>query len=474
MFERQEFRGYWWIPEHPEQRVPGTLEFSQAEITLDLLGRFKEQSSSFFPLPRPRILGDAEGNKSLTLEDCGPGGANLAGLVSTKYVPTTVLVGAHYGPHEPVTFDTMAIHFDELDVWAAISGFSRKITTDENEAGETVLKAIDVHFEPPPAVEVTIAPGVRLSLEFGWRYDDRTPLKPEVEIRQRAGLVLRFDDGVSVQDARSYVRQFRNFLGLAVARPVQPTEVKGIVLAPQDSQPDAFTKLKPQPIVMEVLYRLPDVDERQGTRPIYPHEMLFGLHHVQDRLEAILQSWFAKQELLRPVFDLYFGAIYNRRAYLEQTFLSLIQAIETYHRRVHSSATEDPPDLHRKRLKAIVDAAPEPHRAWLNEKLAFSNELTLSERIDAVLSRCPQLVERIVGDKKAFNTRVRKARNYLTHLDPKSERAAPKGMELYPLTIQLRTLLELQLLSELGFACGEVDAAFERAQRFEELANAAE
>ena len=43
------------------------------------------------------------------------------------------------------------------------------------------LKAIDVHFEPPPAVHLTIARGVRLSLEFGWQYDDKTPLKHRIE-----------------------------------------------------------------------------------------------------------------------------------------------------------------------------------------------------------------------------------------------------------------------------------------------------
>jgi ApeA N-terminal domain 1 len=182
----------------PAALAPGTLEFSQEAISLDLLGRFDEQSSSFFPLPRPRILGDVEGNKLLTLECCGAGGASIGGLVSTKYIPNTVLVGAHYEPGEQVSFDKVAIHFDELDVWAATSGLSREITTKEDEAGEMALKAIDVHFEPPPAVELKIARGVRLSLEFGWQYDDKTPLKPEVQIRQRAGLVLRFDERVSL------------------------------------------------------------------------------------------------------------------------------------------------------------------------------------------------------------------------------------------------------------------------------------
>jgi hypothetical protein len=63
------------------------------------------------------------------------------------------------------------------------------------------------------------------------------------------------------------------------------------------------------------------------------------------------------------------------------------------------------------------------------------------------------------------------ARNYLTHYDPSLEKKARTGLDLYPLTVQLQTLVEMCLLLELGFDCNEVDGLFERVNRYREVSS---
>lgn len=47
-----------------------------------------------------------------------------------------------------------------------------------------------------------------------------------------------------------------------------------------------------------------------------------------------MNKWFEISEKLKPVFDLYLGVMYNPGMYKEYQFLSLAQALESYHRNV--------------------------------------------------------------------------------------------------------------------------------------------
>jgi len=71
-----------------------------------------------------------------------------------------------------------------------------------------------------------------------------------------------------------------------------------------------------------------------ARRKLIPQEMLFTLQHVSQRFEDVLKQWFDSAQFLEPVFNLYFGTLYNRDMYAEQRFLSLVMALESYHRKV--------------------------------------------------------------------------------------------------------------------------------------------
>ena len=96
--------------------------------------------------------------------------------------------------------------------------------------------------------------------------------------------------------------------------------------------------------------------------------------------QACFRNWFAKADWLDPVCALYFGTLYNPSRYLDLNFLSLVHAIEAYHRR-GSDETDKPAGEHEARLKEILDAAPAAYRDWLGEKLRYSNELSLRRRL---------------------------------------------------------------------------------------------
>jgi hypothetical protein len=147
----------------------------------------------------------------------------------------------------------------------------------------------------------------------------------------------------------------------------------------------------------------------------------------------------------------------------EQEFENLTRVLETHHRLVAGPAAQT--REHLERLEAILSSAPEEHREWLEIRLEYSHEPTLSQRLKIAHARCPEIATRAVGNSDARSSFVRKVsltRNYETQLDPGNREEAARGAELVALTYQLRALVEITLLLEIGFSCEEIAAIFER------------
>jgi hypothetical protein len=102
---------------------------------------------------------------------------------------------------------------------------------------------------------------------------------------------------------------------------------------------------------------------------------------------------------------------------------------------------------------------------WLAEKLAYIHEPSLGQRLKDALRRCPMIAATLIGtseQRSAFIRKVVVTRHFETHLDPDNEAAAARGAPLVTLAFQLRALVEMTLLLELGFSCDEVAAIFDR------------
>jgi hypothetical protein len=92
--------------------------------------------------------------------------------------------------------------------------------------------------------------------------------------------------------------------------------------------------------------------------------------------------------------------LYNPSKYLDLNFLTLVQAVEAYHRRANDE-TDKPPGEHAARMKAILDATPAEHRDWLEEKLRYSNELSLRRRLKLLFAQFSYLLDDLIPDRKA-------------------------------------------------------------------------
>ncbi len=155
---------------------------------------------------------------------------------------------------------------------------------------------------------------------------------------------------------------------------------------------------------------------------------------------------------------------------MEFQFLSLIMALEVYHRRLIGNediSTEE----HEERVKQILNNTPDKYREWLKEKLKYSNEPSLRKRIKEIYDMLKNIgyVTDLIPKKKDFVDDVVNTRNYFVHYDQSLKNKALKGTKLYRLIQKLKVLVEICLLKEIGFLDTGIDNIYRQNRKYKWL-----
>jgi hypothetical protein len=438
-----EYRGLWWLPTDESQRLSGTLTVTKGEAALELIGHFgyellseteTEKTYSLALAEQPRIVGLSTGGKPITLE--GHRVANYTesfpGIPTATYTRNVTLIGKQFAAGEGIGFDEISLRTSDLNSWTQISGFKTKVGIEKHEENDSyVFSNVEIRFEAPDDIEIALARSERAFIRFNAPSEGIGPGTDHVALTQEASLHLRFAKRASLEQVFDRVGQIRNFLSLAVGRPVAILSVIGY-------QDDYVREKTQTPLPIELLWGIPHNPD-PPTRPRDPSEMLFTLFDAKPAISGVMRSWFAKQARLKPVFNLFFGMRYRPNMYLDVKFLAYAQAVETY-------------DYRRRRTPG---------------------NKTLAQRMGDVLGECRTVSKRIVGEKPgdqtAFIEAFKTSRNYYTHYNPKLETKAARGAALLLLSIQLQAIIEMSLLRELGFDCRSIGDILQRVRRYQQI-----
>jgi hypothetical protein len=457
MIEEFEYSGMWWLPEDPEKQVCGILKFTPNKgAVLDLIGSFKDTTET------PKIiLGISSNGKDITLYEC----FEIRKRLNYSYGSTTssfsfyaneVFIGSHFQKTEDIKFKSLSIHYLYLDEWFNVSGFDR-----ENLLNEVVhfsdKKKITINYKLPEPIQAAID-DYKILLEVRATRPALSIVQTEASIKQRTYITIEPLQEKSFDEYLHIIYRIQEFLSLGATEPVYPLAIERITEANKKETED---KVDYPPV--EVYYKVSDISKVPKT--LIPYNMLFTFKDISDRFEVILKRWFEKADSLKPVYDLYFAVLYNPRIYLEHRFLSLIQAIEAYHRLTMDNF-ELPENQHKKRIEEILKTVPYEYRSWLEEKLKYSNEKTLRKRLKDLLDNFAELLDSFIPDKESFINKVVEWRNSLTHPKKESKEESEKSEELYNLSQKLKQLIEICLLKELGFTSDNIKTSISRNKRY--------
>lgn len=276
---------------------------------------------------------------------------------------------------------------------------------------------------------------------FRWTFSDLLSIT-EASITQKASISLISTELRPLDDFISLVFKLHNFLCFAIDKTVSLDSVTAYSTELTQKLDNGSTYKQP----IKVYYQ--SAPDSETKSKIHGHDMLFLYGSVANDLEEILNRWLKNHQTSEPAFNLYFASKSGAYKYLDGNFLSLVQGIETLHRR-NSQETSMPEEEFRNLVDTILQSVSADKEELIKEKLKYANELSLRKRLRKMI----EPFERFFGGKderRSFISKVVSTRNYLTHYDSELASKAARGRDLWMLYLKLEALFQLHFLRLVG------------------------
>jgi hypothetical protein len=438
--QKQQFEGYWMLA-GSDNSVPGSLTFSPDDgVRLALNGAFNEDAALGSDTKYHTIHGVTPNNKQVTLARCLRGKSTFAAAYPVcEYTSSWMVIGCHFPSYEEMRFKDLSVSYFNLPEIFGVTGITEELTFGPSEMD------ITLGYKQPDRLtcqldDFTISTAHSWSVE-GDRFEHR-------EVRQRAWLTAEANDARHIDDfLKGPFRSLQTMLELTAdsALPIEAMTGKPDLADSHDE--------------VELFFRPPRHVPAPKRR--HPMELLFTIYGLGPRFGECLQRWHAGRERYGPTFDLFF-ALGRLALFLEHQFLSLIQAVESYHRRAfpnHALPPKEHAALVERVMRALRNAEnlSDDHRRWVESKIRY-NEPPLVDRLLQIYDMLPTKVQRSLGSADKFARTIANTRHYMTHWDEAKRPGALTGSDLFPAVQRLRLVIKAIFLHELGLATDDVVA----------------
>jgi len=446
LFENFEYKGFWWLPEKPDKKVPGTLTYRSGDrMTLELLGSL--QAGSLREIRNDDdpdiILGIADGNRVCTLNGVTHTSSRSIGatdIYRSKYIINRLFEGKHFNSVADIKFSSISINFTSLEEWITHLPYDEDI--EANDETQTI-KTTASYVYPHAVFEATV-PSLHCAINASLEFNDRIGLR--VLKWKSTGYIHVVPEAFSSFDwFWDVISDTQNLLTLFMNTPTYPKRIKAFGEEVETSR----GRKSRETIHIYFVHSAKEIDKK-----VHPADMLVILPTVEQQMSSILEAWFSKADQLRPVYSLFFGSMYFRNMYDRFHFLNLIQGVESFHRNLRAGKYIGTSGF-RKISKILREAIPEDvtgdFRQSLESRISFGNEYSLRTRIRLLFQELDEKTARLISQNpEEFIDRIVATRNYFTHYTTGLKRKAFDGDALYYAYQKLRILLIILLLKEVG------------------------
>lgn len=407
MTKDEEYKGFWFLPQNIEMKVPGILYFeSDKEIRLELIGGFEDKIFDIFTSKSIDIIqGITHKNEKISLFICDRYGSwNLSSAYPiTNYKCQYLIKGKHLSNITEEIFDRIQIDLSALYEWYPSGRIRNTIKFSEDDIPiETIFSILDTDywekvFKINNEFELII---------FGSGWSNINYNHSEFNLFENTLCEIR-----SLKSKSSFISLwnkvdiFRQFLSLASL-----SSVKYLHITLFDN--DDYQELKNDRKAFNPI-SLFFIDKKNYKERPKKHELLFTYADLDNKFESIISNWYAFKNNLAPIRNHLISSIQPKDVFTSLDFLIIVQALEGFHRR-------------------FIDNKKKDLRARINDLLILFSKVQK-------ISNSPINVTHVV-----------KSRNYYSHFF-EINKDVLKGVELFKLTMQLRNLLICCVLYLIDF-----------------------
>jgi hypothetical protein len=404
MKKNKEFKGLWYIPSDPENKIGGTLIITPDKIVLELFGCYNTESESIIKTILENkvstvetIHGDLIDSKKITLFNCRESlGINPSNSVHlSTYECRYVLEGLHLNSITDNFFNQISLHTPILSQWKHPAIIERSFYFCENS---NKVKKVEVSADQASNWKKSfdITEGYQLTLSGNGQFNGNFE-HTEFKFNQNTTLSIICKEKKTFSDLLEKVFLVCKFVTLATHTPVLITELflYNDVMK-QDSDP------------IKLYY----VSRKESTEKVNSSNFLFTYDDISDIFPEVILKWFKESNRLAPIRNHLIASIQQKGYFSSLDFLTIIQSLEGYHQRF------------------------------------IGIDKILKERINDLIHNFNTID--LIRNSNIKVDRVVKTRNYYSHFyDRKGVEL--EGQELWEETNKLRVLLTCCILSLIGF-----------------------
>lgn len=434
--------GEFWAPQHPGTKHFGALRVDgKGGPRLRLYGRFDELTRARFQQNPSILLGTTVDSKAVTLLKCFPGDArsNSLDLDTVTFHIGSVVEGTHIRNWENLATTRLYVRYTYLEEWMGIHGYHQVPKED-------LVK----HFAQIAMRRVGRVGPFTLSLVHNGYWDNESI---DQTYRQRAALMISSRRRQPLESFYPIVSAFRCFLALAMSQRVQ-VDSAHCLLPLYHWKPSKAWRPRYETMRLRgsILGARPSAGRSDASFPLVPY------HLGSSFLRRIISRWLERSTLLEPVHDLYWQTAHDNANLISYTFLSMAQALETFHRRTEPGQTRIPKAEFKKLRREVLDAVPEPHRDWLEKQVTWANDPFFATRLQSLFKRVwPALGGEFPMPLEDLVRITTVGRNYFTHYSGEGrKRSRPADVDILAASKWLTVLLELNLLLDSGVTMSEL------------------
>lgn len=446
--------GSWWLPESPDNQVPGVLTYEPDNgLTLRLIGGWDYRIMSS-PSPglsivhagtrRWPVVHAISENKRITLLDLQVIKAKTFGFNDMpdqlELNARTALIGCHLGSEDDAEFVAGSATVENLTAWSRETAMEHRMRfdpqTNRHEGGEIGYKPV---IESQKATFGDVAVELHHLLTL-----------PDFE-RTRGATSARIVERTSVEFSSTEERPLRDWLTMlsgmsdlmSLSTLTACTEITLHVWAP--ATPGAYPDDHP---LRDRLRGIEVYEQRVVTpdpdRPAAdPRNFVLTLDDLP--FSDLLPRWMEVKDRFASSQSMILGLSYITGGYLQTRVMTAVGAAESFHRALES----DPPmpETEFKDLRALLlNAVPKERKQWLAERI-MRNEQSLRDRLIDLARRPGEFMNSLVPNAEKWAKEATQARNGLAH-EGRSD--AHTLDELHAVVEVTRAVVILNLLAELG------------------------
>lgn len=443
------YKGFWWLPDSPNEKFPGDLQIDgSGRLVLSVINErhsndtFRQltEVSSLIPVIQGYARSQSTGQDlAFSIFNCSVTSFKISGLVEYSLQVEYATTRNHYNQIDSLVISSIFMEIQLLREWINITG----ITYPKERSVKKFKLSFD--YEQPKPIELFKDRNINLYI---WFYARQKTTGSNFELVETPRLNLEFSKEVKYDVITDYMEIIQNLISFCTSLPVSLLKI--------EYREYSKRKLKKLKVEYQNTCQLILSDNRTFTRQtgIRGEAMLLPFSHISSHSQSFFSQWFLLNEKYNPVFKLYFDTLYNPGLSRENAFLNHVAALEIYHRIRMPDFDGKIANSYQTKYNAILSKITDKNeKGWLETRLGKRKETHLYARIKSLADSVPSFSERVLKDSEFFAHKVANTRHYLTHFDPKNKvKGIAENDELRELIGKTRLLIQMLLLIELGLS----------------------